>query len=288
MMQVSEQLLLNWSNFQDQATSTFRELRQCPDFSDVTLACEDGGEVMCHKVVLASSSLFFKRFFERQKPPHPLIYMRGLTKDCLEALLDFIYLGEATIEKENLEDFLSLANELKIKGLELGERHIGIGDNSSLDSPKQQYQDFGERHIGIGDDSSQDSPKEQYHKKTETHINNERSSSSLSQQPYTAVAVKENGSAENRVDSKKTVSEKLACFENAATPQRNNLAELNIRIKSLMIMSENRFGRKNERGRICMVCGKEGKISLVIKHFYCSIFIHFFNILQYFLGDGAH
>ena len=264
-MQVSEQLLLNWSNFQDQATSTFRELRQCPDFSDVTLACEDGGEVMCHKVVLASSSLFFKRFFERQKPPHPLIYMRGLTKDHLEALLDFIYLGEATIEKENLEDFLSLANELKIKGLDFGERHIGVGDNSSLDSPKEQY-----------------------HKKTETHINNERSSSSLSQQPYTAVAVKENGSAENRVDSKKTVSEKLACFENAATPQRNNLAELNIRIKSLMIMSENRFGRKNERGRICMVCGKEGKISLVIKHFYCSIFIHFFNILQYFLGDGAH
>ena len=160
-MQVSEQLLLNWSNFQDQATSTFRELRQCPDFSDVTLACEDGGEVMCHKVVLASSSLFFKRFFERQKHPHPLIYMRGLTKDCLEALLDFIYLGEATIEKENLEDFLSLANELKIKGLD-----FGVGDNSSLDSPKEQY-----------------------HKKTETHINNERSSSSLSQQPYTAVAV---------------------------------------------------------------------------------------------------
>ena len=266
MMQVSEQLLLNWSNFQDQVTSTFRELRQCPDFSDVTLACEDGGEVACHKIVLASSSLFFKRFFERQKPPHTLIYIRGLTKDHLEALLDFIYLGEATIEKENLGDFLSLANELKIKGL-----------------------DFEERHIGSGDNSSQDSPKEQYHQQIETHINNERSFSSLSQQPNTALAVKENGSAENRVDSKKKVSEELSCFENAATAQRNNLAELNIRIKSLMTMSENRFGRKNERGRICMVCGKEGKISLVMEHFFhCNIFIHFFNFFRYFLGDGAH
>ena len=131
---MSQALRLKWDNFQENTSLAFGTLRDDEDFSDVTLACEDGGEVMCHKVVLASSSLFFKRFFERQKPPHPLIYMRGLTKDCLEALLDFIYLGEATIEKENLEDFLSLANELKIKGLELGERHIGIGDDSSQDS----------------------------------------------------------------------------------------------------------------------------------------------------------
>ena len=44
------------------------------------------------------------------------------------------------------------------------------------------------------------------------------------------------------------------------------LEKLNNKIKSMMMSSENRFGRKNEKGRICMVCGKEGKISLVMEH----------------------
>ena len=35
------------------------ELREGKDFTDVTLACEDGQQVETHKVVLTSSSPFF-------------------------------------------------------------------------------------------------------------------------------------------------------------------------------------------------------------------------------------
>ena len=43
-------------DFEDNA---FGELREGKDFSDVTLACEDGQQVEAHKVVLTSSSPFF-------------------------------------------------------------------------------------------------------------------------------------------------------------------------------------------------------------------------------------
>ena len=43
-------------DFEDNA---FGELREGKDFTDVTLACEDGQQVEAHKVVLTSSSPFF-------------------------------------------------------------------------------------------------------------------------------------------------------------------------------------------------------------------------------------
>ena len=46
-----------------------------------------------------------------------MIYIRGLKANYLVAILDFIYLGEANIFKEDLDGFLALAEELQLKGL---------------------------------------------------------------------------------------------------------------------------------------------------------------------------
>ena len=43
--------------------------------------------------------------------------MRGLKTDILISLVDFLYFGEANVDQEHLEDFLVLADELKLKGL---------------------------------------------------------------------------------------------------------------------------------------------------------------------------
>ena len=43
--------------------------------------------------------------------------MRGIEFDELVAILKFIYHGEANIYQENLDSFLTLAEELKLKGL---------------------------------------------------------------------------------------------------------------------------------------------------------------------------
>ena len=230
VMEVTERLCLRWGEFQKHTSSAFAEFRRSRDFSDVTLACEDGREVEVHKIILASSSSFFKRLFERQKHPHPFIFMRGLKPEDLEALVDFMYFGEATVPQENLEAFMSLATELKVKGLDFGE-------NRSKD------------YI---------SPNSTFAKRT---------------------AVEDIEGVKNRreeLDSDEDgnrIQEKFATFDGEKGPKREfedgakfQLDELNTRIKSMMMSSENRFGQKNERGRICKVCGKEGKISLVMEH----------------------
>ena len=114
---MSEKLCLQWNDFKENATSSFGSLREDNDFADVTLACEDGKQFEAHKVILASSSPFFQDILRRNKHPHPLIYMRGMTSDDLLAIVDFLYRGEANVFQENLDSFLAVAEELQLKGL---------------------------------------------------------------------------------------------------------------------------------------------------------------------------
>ena len=113
----SEKLCLKWNDFQENAGSAFRALRGDKDFPDVTLACEDGQQISAHKLILATSSPLFKDLLTRNQHPRPLIYMRGTRSEDLIAMVDFLYLGEANVYQENLDTFLALAEELRLKGL---------------------------------------------------------------------------------------------------------------------------------------------------------------------------
>ena len=116
-MSNTEKLCLKWNDFQENLNSAFAVLRNDQDLADVTLVCEDGTQIETHKVILASSSPFFMEVLKKNKNPHPLIYMRGLKTEALVAMIDFLYYGEANVNQENLDAFLGLAEELKLKGL---------------------------------------------------------------------------------------------------------------------------------------------------------------------------
>ena len=76
---MGEKLCLQWNDFQDNIKSAFGNLREDKDFSDVTLACEDGQQFEAHKVILAAASPFFQNVLAKNnKHPHPLIFMRGV------------------------------------------------------------------------------------------------------------------------------------------------------------------------------------------------------------------
>ena len=114
---MAEKLCLQWNDFKQNISASFGDLREDKDFTDITLVCEDGQQVEAHKVVLASSSPFFKELLRKNRHPHPLVYMRALKSEDLIAIMDFLYFGEANIFQENLDSFLALAEELKLKGL---------------------------------------------------------------------------------------------------------------------------------------------------------------------------
>ena len=124
---MSDKLCLQWNDFQENAKAAFGILRYDKNFTDVTLACEDGEQVEAHRVILASSSPFFQKLLERTKHPHPLVYMKGLNSENLLAMIDFLYCGEANVNQENLDSFLALAEELQLKGL------MGKGDEKEED-----------------------------------------------------------------------------------------------------------------------------------------------------------
>ena len=114
---MSEKLCLKWNDFQENVNTAFGSLREDNEFADVTLACEDGQQVEAHKVILAASSPFFQNLLKRNRHPHPLIFMRGMKSENLQAIVDFLYCGEANVYQENLDSFLAIAEELKLKGL---------------------------------------------------------------------------------------------------------------------------------------------------------------------------
>ena len=123
---MSEKLCLQWNDFQDNIKSTFENLREDKDFTDVTLVCEDVcQQVEAHKVILAASSPLLKKLLSKNKHPHPLIYMMGVKFDDIFAIMDFFCRGEANVFQENLDSFLAIAEELQLEGL-MGNRDQSV------------------------------------------------------------------------------------------------------------------------------------------------------------------
>ena len=133
-MQSSDKLCLKWNDFQENLNSAFGVLRNDQDLVDVTLACEDGTQIETHKVILASSSPFFMEVLKKNKHPHPLIYMRGVRKEELVALMDFLYNGEANVIQDTFESFLVLAEELRLPGLTWTEK---VGKTTNISPIKE-------------------------------------------------------------------------------------------------------------------------------------------------------
>jgi len=112
----SEKFCLRWNDFEANISGAFKELRGDKDFFDVTLACDDE-QIQAHKVILAACSPFFRNVLRRNPHQHPLLYMKGVTHTDLKAVLNFMYHGEVNVAQEELNSFLSVAEDLRIKGL---------------------------------------------------------------------------------------------------------------------------------------------------------------------------
>ena len=227
-MSLDEKLCLQWNDFKDNVTSSFGELRKDREFTDVTLACEDGQQVETHKVVLSASSPFFMNILKKNKHPHPLIYMRGVKPENLVAMVDFFYHGEANVYQENLDSFLVLAEELQVKGLQGNQT-----EKEAEVSPKPT------RH--------ESQPKSPTYRSRAEHF------------PVHKDVFNEN-------EPVQVESEKVLALADEGT-NNTDMESLDQLVKSMMPLSEN-FDpyRGKGRARICKVCGKEGSMTDIMNH----------------------
>jgi len=112
----TEKFCLRWNDFESNISVAFRELREEKDFFDVTLACDDN-QVQAHKVILSACSPFFRNVLRKNPHQHPLLYLKGVKYQELLSVLNFMYQGEVNVAQEELNSFLAVAEELRVKGL---------------------------------------------------------------------------------------------------------------------------------------------------------------------------
>ena len=125
-------------DFSFEAVKTFSSLFDQPDFSDVTLVCEDQKQILAHKVILASSSPFFKNIFLLNPHPKPLIYLKVKFAD-LQAIVCFVYTGQCNVAQEELDGFLELAKSLEVVGLANDEDRAVKTDGRSGEHGQETY-----------------------------------------------------------------------------------------------------------------------------------------------------
>ena len=140
---------LNWQEFQTNALGSLQEAKDNSEFCDVTLISEDGQNTKAHQLILSASSNIFKSMLTGFPSPKPLIFLRGIKGKELLSIIEYIYKGEVSINQEGMEDFLSIAVALQIKGLYQSQKDNGILTDNII-----------KREGGICTDQFEDSQKE--------------------------------------------------------------------------------------------------------------------------------
>merc|ERR1719328_223783 len=131
----SEKFCLRWNDFESNISVAFRELREEKDFFDVTLACDDS-QVSAHKVILSACSPFFRNILRRNPHQHPLLYLKNVKFSDLQSVLNFMYQGEVNVAQEELNSFLAVAEDLRVKGLT--QNNSGTSSSSTDHASKQR------------------------------------------------------------------------------------------------------------------------------------------------------
>ena len=121
-----------------QLVQTFGDLFRNKILTDVTLLCEDRFKIDAHKVVLCAGSNFFREFFTNNTNDNLILYMRGIPKQQLLPLIQFLYCGETTVPNKQVQEILNLAKELEISTLDEDK----LNEEDKYNSEVQQKQNL--------------------------------------------------------------------------------------------------------------------------------------------------
>ena len=109
--------ILGYEYFQTNASKSFQELLNDQYLSDVTLVTGDDRLIRAHKIILCSSSAFFRNILRKYPHQNPLIYLKDIKYRYLDWIIEFMYTGQCDIDERELVQFLSVGKELGVNGL---------------------------------------------------------------------------------------------------------------------------------------------------------------------------
>ncbi|CAL4092748.1 unnamed protein product, partial [Meganyctiphanes norvegica] len=123
-------LSLKWNNHNTTFFHVLSTIRSKEAYCDATIAC-DGRFYPVHKLVMSTCSDYFEEMFERTNCKHPVIVLKDIRHEDLEALLNYMYVGEVNVLQNELAGLIKAAECLMIKGLAVPD------EAPSKDSPKE-------------------------------------------------------------------------------------------------------------------------------------------------------
>ena len=144
---MDETLGLQWKTFPVHLERIFRNLREDSHFTDVTLVSDELIQIPAHRVILCACSPVLGKLLASNPNSHPLLYMRGIKQSELQALLNFMYLGEAQIPMNRVDNFLMVAKDLEIKEIHENEMEKDNTDDFIQDDKTNNENIFDEQHI---------------------------------------------------------------------------------------------------------------------------------------------
>ena len=160
---MDEKFNLKWRTFSSQVQELFKDLMESQEFSDVTLISDDQHQYRVHKFILSACSTVFRKILT-SNPLNASIYLRGIHHEELESILQFIYLGEATLYHERMNEFLNVAKNLDIKEIGKNVIHEGGDENDNQNQSVDQ-------EVQVASDENQSNVTDEYQKREAVNDN---------------------------------------------------------------------------------------------------------------------
>ena len=107
------------------------EMFNFEDLADVTLVSEDGQEMKGHTVVLSACSSVLKDAIRFNPKKDAKIHLKGIHYMELKTILEFIYLGNTTVDPERINNFISASKILRIYEFSTSVKNLVKQDNNS-------------------------------------------------------------------------------------------------------------------------------------------------------------
>ena len=112
-----ETVSFKWEGFAGDICENIDENFLFSNFTDVTLVSDDGKYFRAHKIVLSTASQLLSEILHLQFSHEPIIYFHSIKQEILKALLDYMYLGYASVSFQNADGFTEFGVQMKLKGL---------------------------------------------------------------------------------------------------------------------------------------------------------------------------
>lgn len=107
---------LRWNNHKPNLVEILSKLFEKKSYVDCTLHVDDR-KFFVHRVVLAANSTYFQSILQDVPMDHCTILFPGVQGFEMQALLDYMYTGEANVTQSVIPRIMQIAEQLEVKGL---------------------------------------------------------------------------------------------------------------------------------------------------------------------------